>query len=85
MNTYAYNNNAMTNLWNYLQGLSLSATDSRWLADHLIQNADKQEKECQQVSAKDLHGIWGDDGINADDAVAELKEMRSFNHKSIQL
>lgn len=87
MNTSTYNN-TMTNLWNYLQGLSLSATDSRWLAAHLMQNADMQEaqdKENPMVSAKDFYGIWASDGISADDAVAELKEMRSFNRELIQL
>lgn len=40
-NTATYNG-SISNLWNYLQGLSLSATDSRWLADRLIQNAETQ-------------------------------------------
>ena len=31
MTTYALNN-----LWNYLQGLSLSQSDREWLADKLI-------------------------------------------------
>ena len=42
MNT-ATCNGSISNLWKYLQGLSLSASDSQWLADRLIKNAQKKE------------------------------------------
>ncbi len=41
MSTVTYNN-AMGNLWNYLQGLSLSATDRKWLVDRLIESMETE-------------------------------------------
>ena len=40
----------MNNLWNYIQGLSLSASDRQWLADRLVEGSEvkqvaKSEKE----------------------------------------
>ena len=42
MSTATYNG-SIGDLWHYLQGLSLSASDSQWLADKLVQNAQKHE------------------------------------------
>ena len=50
MNTLSLNN-----LWNYLQGLSLTASNQRWLADHLMEAADRAdnaEKEKELVFPK---------------------------------
>ena len=42
MNTVSLNN-----LWSYLQGLSLTESNKRWLADHLYESAGKDaEKDC---------------------------------------
>jgi hypothetical protein len=41
---------AMSNLWNYLRGLSLSSEDRHWLADKLVENTEKKESK----KAKDL-------------------------------
>lgn len=40
MNTVSLNN-----LWSYLQGLSLTASNQRWLASHLIEAAESVEKK----------------------------------------
>ena len=50
MSTSTYSNPAMNNLWNYIQGLSLSDSDRQWLADRLVEGAEakqiaKSEKE----------------------------------------
>ena len=45
MNTTTYSSSAMSNLWNYLQGLSLSTSDRRWLADRLIESTKEEDKE----------------------------------------
>ena len=37
MNTLSLNN-----LWNYLQGLSLTASNQRWLAARLLENSEKE-------------------------------------------
>lgn len=42
------NTAALNNLWSYLQGLSLTATNQRWLADHLIEAAEDLESREQK-------------------------------------
>lgn len=32
---------SMNNLWNYLQGLSLTASNQRWLAERLLESSEK--------------------------------------------
>ena len=36
---------SLNNLWNYLQGLSLTASNQRWLANHLIEAAENAENK----------------------------------------
>ena len=45
MNATTYSSSAMSNLWNYQQGLSLSTSDRRWLADRLIESTKEEDKE----------------------------------------
>lgn len=42
------NTAALNNLWSYLQGLSLTATNQRWLASHLIKAAESIENGEQK-------------------------------------
>lgn len=34
---------SLNNLWSYLQGLSLTASNQRWLANHLMEAAERTE------------------------------------------
>ncbi len=43
MNTVSLNH-----LWSYLQGLSLTASNQRWLANHLMEAAESAEKKGQK-------------------------------------
>jgi hypothetical protein len=43
MNTVSLNN-----LWNYLQSLSLTASNQRWLASHLIEAAESSEDRSKK-------------------------------------
>ena len=36
---------SLNNQWNYLQGLSLTASNQRWLATHLMEAAESVEKK----------------------------------------
>lgn len=45
------NTASLNNLWSYLQGVSLTASNQRWLANHLIEVAESTEK-------KELKGHW---------------------------
>ena len=42
------NTASLNNLWTYLQGLSLTASNQRWLANHLIEAAENTEKKDQK-------------------------------------
>ena len=42
------NSISLHNLWSYLQGLSLTASNKRWLASHLIEAAEISEKQNAQ-------------------------------------
>lgn len=39
------NNAALTNLWNYIEGLALSNRSKQWLADKLIESKTSAEKQ----------------------------------------
>ena len=39
---------SLNNLWSYLQGLSLSANNKRWLASHLIETAGQVKKKSRK-------------------------------------
>ena len=46
---------SLNNLWSYLQGLSLTASNQRWLASHLIEAAEStesREKKAELVFPK---------------------------------
>ena len=60
MSTATYSNPAMNNLWNYIQGLSLSASDRQWLADRLVGKTDEQQAA---KSEKELVFPHFDDGF----------------------
>ena len=40
---------SLNNLWSYLQGLSLTASNQRWLASHLMEAAESVEKKHQKT------------------------------------
>ena len=47
------NTNSMNNMWNYLQGLSLTASNQRWLAERLLESSEKEEN-VEEMSRKEL-------------------------------
>lgn len=76
MNTATYNSNAMSNLWNYLQGLSLSTSDRRWLADRLIESTKEEDKEifAQARSAIEEMRIQSEANGNSEMTLEEINE-----------
>ena len=76
MNTISLNN-----LWSYLQGLSLSASNKRWLGEQLIESsADKttlpngEEQKLKKLNA--LFGVWsGSDGERIEAVVNETRSV----------
>ena len=59
---------SMNNLWNYLQGLSLSASNRRWLAERLMENAEKVENDCVMTDEEIREGVAM--------SFSQLKEVR---------
>ena len=69
---------ALNNLWRYLQGLSLSASNQRWLGERLIEASAKhgaateEEKKLEMLNS--LFGAWNDsDGENIELAIKESR------------
>ena len=59
---------SMNNLWNYLQGLSLSANNRRWLADRLMESVEPVEKESVMSDEEIRNGLSM--------AFSQLKEVK---------
>ncbi|MBQ3752608.1 MAG: hypothetical protein II864_03565 [Prevotella sp.] len=64
MNTVSLNN-----LWSYLQGLTLTASNKRWLADHLYESAKMEERpmtreeklaEAARIRKEKEKALWAD-------------------------
>ena len=54
---------ALNNLWTYLQGLSLSQSERKWLADKLIMPAQKTESATKDEALSkflEMEGIWSE-------------------------
>lgn len=83
MNTVSLNN-----LWSYLKGLSLTASNQRWLGEKLIEASETQtscakEEELKLKKLNALFGSWsGADGEKIETAV---KESRSADYVALKL
>jgi hypothetical protein len=74
---------ALNNLWRYLQGLSLSASNQRWLGERLIEASAKHgaatEEDMKLEMLNSLFGAWNDsDGENIE---LTIKEGRSAGYE----
>ena len=53
---------SLNNLWSYLQGLSLTASNQRWLGEKLIEasaaNSTATEEEMKLKKLNSLFGVW---------------------------
>lgn len=66
---------SLNNLWNYLQGLSLSASNQRWLGERLIEaSAARTEEDNKLEKLHALFGSWsGTDGERIENAIRESR------------
>ena len=66
---------SLNNLWNYLQGLSLSASNQRWLGERLIEaSAARTEEDNKLKKLHALFGSWsGTDGERMENAIRESR------------
>ena len=67
---YRMNAVSMNNLWNYLQGLSLTASNRKWLAERLIETPEK--------------AVMSDDEIKEGlaEAFVQLEEVKAGTRKT---
>ena len=83
----------MNNLWSYLQGLSLTASNQRWLGERLIEASASRsisaEVEMKLKKLNALFGVWGDkDGDQIEKAIREARtadyerELVTFDERS---
>ena len=53
---------SLNNLWSYLQGLSLTASNQRWLGERLIEASSAQTtpsaEELKMEKLNSLFGVW---------------------------
>ena len=75
MNTISLNH-----LWSYLQGLSLSASNQRWLGERLIEASAKHEitteEQMKLEKLNSLFGAWsGSDGERIESAIKEGRNV----------
>lgn len=46
---------SLNNLWSYLQGLSLSASNQRWLGERLIEASNAAKSKSTNVTTRRIH------------------------------
>jgi hypothetical protein len=70
---------SLNHLWSYLQGLSLTASNQRWLGERLIEAstehdiASEEEKKLKKLNA--LFGAWnGKDGERIENAIRDVRK-----------
>ena len=82
MNSATYDSNAMSNLWNYIQGLPLSSYDRRWLADRLIESTKEDENSIIVEARKAIEEMRrqseenGNSEMTLDEINEEIRQVR---------
>ncbi len=72
---------SLDGLLSFINSLSLSTGNKRWLGEKLIEEARKEETGAA-VSASDFYGVWKNEdfpGLDADDMIREIKSSRNFD------
>ncbi|MBR1485170.1 MAG: hypothetical protein IJ612_05705 [Prevotella sp.] len=69
---------SLNHLWSYLQGLSLTASNQRWLGERLIEASAAKpataEDKMKLEKLNALFGSWsGTDGIRIEDSIKEAR------------
>lgn len=77
---------ALNNLWNYLQGLPLSQSDRKWLADKLVMSKEATPKltaEERKAKFLEMAGIWSEDAEGEEyyQMLKHRNDGRPHNHE----
>lgn len=79
---------SLNNLWSYLQGLSLSASNQRWLGERLIEASAARsltEEDNKREKLDALFGSWsGVDGERMENAIRESRHA-DYNREIVSM
>ena len=79
---------SLNNLWSYLQGLSLSASNQRWLGERLIEASAARsltEEDNKREKLDALFGSWsGVDGERMENAIRESRHA-NYNREIVSM
>lgn len=68
---------SLNNLWDYIRGLSLTASNQRWLAERLMEASTKDlsdEEHSKLAKLNALFGAWDDaDGSRIEETIHEAR------------
>ena len=69
-----------------IHNFSLSASNKRWLAEKLIEEAREEEANPIHVSAGKFYGVWKDEDypeLSADELAKEIRSSRKFKEDAM--
>lgn len=72
---------SLDGILSFLQSLSLSASNKRWLAKKLLEEADREQEEKEQSYAdfiESICGAWQDDPRSAEEIATDIRSARQF-------
>lgn len=90
MDTTTFNSSMVNNLWNVIQGLSLSSTDQRWLADRLFESAKADDISILAQARKAIDEMRqqseenGNSEMTLDEINAEIRAARHARKEKVQ-
>jgi hypothetical protein len=90
MDTTTFNSSMVNNLWNVIQGLSLSSTDQRWLADRLFESAKADDIAILAQARKAIDEMRqqseenGNSEMTLDEINAEIRAARHARKEKVQ-
>lgn len=80
---------SLNNLWTYLQGLSLTTSNKKWLAEHLYEAANEETRSGETITLpQSLNRAYIEDGevkLNIATETMDLEEARKLLHQVIDL
>jgi len=77
---------ALNNLWTYIKGLSLSYSDRKWLAEHLVEPDEiertKQRKRDEQF-VREIRALQYEGQPTAEEMKKMIRESHTFGLRKI--
>ena len=71
----------LDSIWNFLQSLSLSANNKRWLGEKLLEEAKEENAEKKLSYAEfvnSLCGSWREDSRSTEEIISDIHNSHQF-------